>query len=93
MWPGIAYVVEERRIGFAIGVMDAIQQLGLVLFNLAVGASNDHWGAGVANPAGYGPGMWIFSATTLAAVLLAFALRRIENGPRGHGLETFTVRG
>ncbi len=93
MWPAIAYVVDERRIGFAIGVMDAIQQLGLVLFNLMVGAANDHWRAGVANPAGYDPGMWIFSATTMTAVFLAFWLRRIETGPHGHGLETFTVRG
>jgi MFS family permease len=93
MWPGLAYVVEERRIGFAIGVMDAVQQLGFVVFNLLIGATNDHWGAGAANPAGYSPGMWIFSATALVAVLLAFALRRIERGPCGHGLETFTVRG
>jgi MFS family permease len=93
MWPAIAYVVEERRLGFAIGVMDAIQQLGLFLFNLMIGGANDHWEASVANPTGYAPGMWIFSATALAALLLGVVLRRIETGPHGHGLETFTVRG
>jgi hypothetical protein len=37
--------------------------------------------------------MWIFSGTALTALLLALFLRKIETGPRGHGLETFTVRG
>ena len=44
MWPSIAYVVEKRRLGFAIGVMNAIQQPGLFLFNLMIGGAHDYWG-------------------------------------------------
>ncbi len=90
MWPCIAYVVEERRLGFAYGLMDAVQQAGLVCFNLLIGWANDHWGAGPANPAGYGPGMWMFSMIGVAAIVFGVMLRRTETGPHGHGLETIT---
>jgi MFS family permease len=88
MWPCIAYVVDPSRLGFAYGLMDAVQQFGLVGFNLLIGWSNDHWGASVANPAGYRPGMWMFSSVGVLAMLFAVWLRRVETGPRGHGLET-----
>jgi hypothetical protein len=68
--------------------MDAVQQAGLVCFNLLIGWSNDHWAAGPANPAGYRPGMWMFSVIGFVAMLLAVWLRRVETGPHGHGLET-----
>jgi len=88
MWPCIAYVVEPRRLGFAYGLMDAVQQFGLVGFNLLIGWSNDHWGASAANPAGYRPGMWMFSSVGAIALVFAIWLRRSETGPHGHGLET-----
>lgn len=88
MWPCIAYVVEPSRLGFAYGLMDAVQQAGLVGFNLLIGWSNDHWGASVTNPPGYRPGMWMFSAVGVIALVFAVWLRRVETGPRGHALET-----
>ncbi len=88
MWPCIAYVVEPSRLGFAYGLMDAVQQAGLVGFNLLIGWSNDHWAASVTNPAGYRPGMWMFSAVGVVALIFAVWLRRVETGPRAHGLET-----
>jgi MFS family permease len=88
MWPCIAYVVPESRLGFAYGVMDAVQQAGLVGFNLLIGWANDHWGASVANPSGYYPGMWMFSSVGFIALLFAIWLRKVETGPHGHGLET-----
>jgi MFS family permease len=88
MWPAIAYVVDAKRLGFALGMMDAVQQAGLVCFNLLIGWANDHWAAGPANPAGYRPGMWMFSIIGFVAMLLAVWLRRVETGPHGHGLET-----
>ena len=88
MWPCIAYVVDPTRLGFAYGLMDAIQQLGLVGFNLLIGWSNDHWGASVANPAGYRPGMWMFSVVGIAALVFGIWLRRVETGKHSHGLET-----
>ena len=88
MWPCIAYVVEPARLGFAYGLMDAVQQFGLVGFNLLIGWSNDHWAASTANPAGYRPGMWMFSSVGVLALIFAVWLRRVETGPHGHGLET-----
>jgi MFS family permease len=93
MWPCIAYVVDERRLGFAYGVMDAVQQAGLVCANQVIGWSNDRFGASPANPAGYTPGMWMFSAVGIVALVFAIWLRRVETGPHGHGLETITTHG
>ncbi len=93
MWPCIAYVVEARRLGFAYGLMDAVQQAGLVCMNRAIGWSNDHYGASVSHAAGYAPGMWMFSAVGIIALVFAIWLRRTEIGPMGHGLETITTHG
>jgi len=93
MWPCIAYVVDERRLGFAYGLMDAVQQAGLVCANQAIGWSNDRFGASPANPAGYTPGMWMFSVVGIVALVFAIWLRRVETGPHGHGLETITTHG
>ena len=90
LWPSIAYIVPPSRLGFANGLMDAIQQGGLVCVNVMIGWSNDHWAASAANPVGYRPGMWIFTVLAVLAVLFAHVLRRVETGPRGHGLETIT---
>jgi MFS family permease len=89
MWPSVAYVVEESKLGTAFGLMTMIQNIGLFGFNLMVGALNDRAGAGAANPAGYHAGMvWAFSGLGFAALLFAFLLRRNETGPHAHGLET-----
>ncbi len=93
MWPCIAYVVEERRLGFAYGLMDAVQQAGLVCANLVIGWSNDHFGASATYGAGYTPGMWMFSTVGIVALVFAIWLRRVETGPHGHGLETITTHG
>jgi MFS family permease len=92
MWPSLAYIVDRSRLGFANGMLDAIQQLGLVGINLLMGWSNDHWRAGAANPAGYHASMWMFSAIALAAIVSAILLRRVETGPNAHGLETITAQ-
>jgi MFS family permease len=88
LWMSVVLVVDRSRLGFASAVVDAIQQIGLVGMNLLIGWSNDHWLAGPTNPAGYRPGMWIFTALALLAVCCAIALRRVETGPRAQGLET-----
>ncbi len=89
MWPSVAYVVPESKLGTAFGLMTMIQNIGLTGFNLLVGALNDQAKAGAANPAGYHAGMvWAFSGLGFAALLFAFLLRRSETGPKAHGLET-----
>jgi MFS family permease len=88
IWPSIAYLVEEQRLGTAYGLSFMLQNIGLTVFNLAAGALNDWGGAGAENPAGYDPMLWMFAVLSLAAVLFAWLLRQRETGPRGHGLET-----
>ena len=92
MWPSVAYVVGESKLGTAYGLMTMIQNIGLFAFNLLIGWANDNWGASAANPGGYVPGMWMFSILGFVGLLFAFLLRRSETGPGAHGLETITVR-
>jgi MFS family permease len=91
MWPSVAYIVEEKRLGTAYGVMTMIQNVGLFLFNLLIGWANDFAGASGANPDGYALGMWIFSSLGFLGFFFAYLLRREETGPRAHGLETITA--
>ncbi len=92
MWPALFYVVDKSRLGVANGMLDTLQQIGLVAVNLLVGWANDHWLASATNAAGYHAGMWMFTAIALLAALFAFALWRVETGPNTHGLETITTR-
>ena len=91
MWPSVAYIVEEQRIGTAYGLMTMIQNIGWGATNLLIGWANDHSGASVENPMGYSLGMWMFTALGVLAVSFAWMLRRHETGPNAHGLETITV--
>jgi MFS family permease len=92
MWPSIAYIVEEQRIGTAYGLMTMIQNIGWGATNLLIGWANDTSRASAENPEGYALGMWIFTGLGVLAVLFAWLLRRHETGPHAHGLETITVR-
>jgi len=91
MWPSVAYIVEERRLGTAYAVMTLIQQIGVAGMNWTIGRTNDVFEASAANPMGYAPGMWIFSILGFLALFFAIMLRREETGPNAHGLETITV--
>jgi MFS family permease len=91
MWPSVAYLVEQSKLGTAYGLMTMIQNIGLAGFNLMVGWANDHSHAGANNPGGYNLGMWIFSILGFLGLTFAFLLRQRELGPHGHGLETITT--
>jgi MFS family permease len=88
MWPSVAYIVDQSKLGTAYGLMTMIQNIGLAGFNLLIGGANDYTGASASNPDGYTLGMWIFSSVGFFAFLFAFLLRRSEKGPNAHGLET-----
>jgi MFS family permease len=88
MWPSVAYLVEERRLGTAYAMMTLVQQVGLAGMNWLIGWANDTAHAGAANPAGYRPGMWIFTVLGFLGLLFSWLLYRSEKGPGGHGLET-----
>ena len=91
MWPSVAYIVEESKLGTAYGLMTMIQNIGLAFFNWLIGEVNDLAGASAQNPRGHVPGMWIFSFLGIAGFIFAYLLRRQEAGPDAHGLETITV--
>ncbi|MFA7228753.1 MAG: MFS transporter [Melioribacteraceae bacterium] len=80
MWPSVAIIVDEAKLGTAYGLMTMIQNIGLAAFNFLIGWSNDFSG-------GYKMGMWIFSSLGFFGLLFAFLLRRSEMGAGGHGLE------
>jgi MFS family permease len=92
MWPALVYVVDKSRLGLANGMLDTVQQAGLVVINLLIGWANDRWLASAKNAAGYHAGLLMFTGIAVLAVLCAFALWRAETGPSAHGLETITTR-
>ncbi|HXJ87206.1 MAG TPA: MFS transporter [Candidatus Binatia bacterium] len=91
MWPSVAYIVEQSRLGTAYALMTLIQQIGFFLLNLLIGKANDYSHAGLDNPGGYALGMWIFSILGFFGLALSLLLRMRETGPQAHGLETITT--
>ena len=85
MWPSVALIVEEKKLGTAYGLMTMIQNIGLTTFNLLIGWANDiSTTNGVTD---YSLGMWFFSITGFAGLLFAVMLRKQETGPNTSGLE------
>lgn len=78
MWPYVALVVNQSKLGTAYGLMTMIQNVGLATFNLLIGFSNDLFHAGPSNPDGYIPGMWIFSILGFLGLFFAYKLRQTE---------------
>jgi MFS family permease len=91
MWPSVAYIVAESRLGTAYALMTLIQQIGFFIMNLLIGKANDYAAAGLQNPGGYALGMWIFSVLGFVGMAFAIVLRIRETGAHGHGLETITT--
>ena len=92
MWPSVAYIVDQNRLGTAYALMTLIQQIGFFLLNLLIGKANDYSHASLNNPGGYALGMWIFSILGFVGMGLAIGLRIRETGPHGHGLESITTK-
>jgi MFS family permease len=87
LWPAVPYLVEPRRLGTAFGLMTMLQNVGMTLCNLIVGALNDAAGASATNPDGYVPMLWFFGMLSLLGFVFAWLLRRRETGASSHGLE------
>ena len=88
MWPAVAYIVEQNRLGSAYALMFLLQQAIIAGVDWLVGRLNDNALASATNPAGYLPMLWVFSLLGAMALAFAFMLWRYETGPQGHGLET-----
>src|SRR5271169_117145 len=81
MWPSVAYIVDEHRLGTAYALMGLVQQVGFAIFNYAVGQANEFHHAGPDNFQGYAFGMWLFSILGFLALFFALLLRARETGP------------
>ncbi|MCH8477743.1 MAG: MFS transporter [Wenzhouxiangella sp.] len=92
MWPSVAYIVDERRLGSAYAMMTLCQQLGWVVVPPVIGLLNDSFQASPENPAGYAAGMWFYTFLASLGLVFSWLLYRSEKGPGGHGLETITTR-
>lgn len=91
MWPSVAYIVEQRRLGTGYALMTLCQQIGMAIVPWTIGLLNDSFKAGPENPGGYAPGMWTFTALAALGLVFSFLLWRTERGAGGHGLETITT--
>jgi MFS family permease len=92
LWPAVPYLVAPNRLGTAYGLMTMVQNIGLTVFNVAVGALNDASGASAQNPRGYLPMLWTFAILSLSGLVFASLLRRREMSPVGHALESVRPR-
>jgi MFS family permease len=92
MWPSVAYIVQQKRLGTGYALMTLCQQVGMAVIPWLIGFTNDWFRAGPENPGGYAPGMWIFTALASLGLFFSFMLWKTEKGPGGHGLETITTK-
>lgn len=91
IWPSVAYIVPERTLGTALGLMTMIQNIGMWAVPNMLGYANDHMHASASNPHGYMGMMRILMTLGLGGIIFAILLRIRETGPHGHGLETITA--
>jgi MFS family permease len=87
MWPSVAYIVSEDKLGTAYSLMTMIQQIGVAAIAFLIGKLNDVYAASSTNAAGYNPGMWLLSTLAIFGLIFSFWLRKAETGPNSHGLE------
>jgi MFS family permease len=81
LWPSVAQLVDEERLGSAYAMMTFCQQVGMALVPLVIGALNDWAGASPENPAGYTPGMWFYTALGACGLWFSWRLWRAGRGP------------
>jgi MFS family permease len=78
MWPSVAYLVDEKRLGTGYALMTLCQQVGWASMSWALGRLNDASLASAANPAGYNPGMWLLSGLSVLGLFFSWMLWRHE---------------
>jgi MFS family permease len=89
MWPSVAKIVSENRLGTAYGMMFSLQNLGLFAIPILTGRILDV--TNMNNPAGsplnYTYAMILFSGLGFVALFFAFMLKR-DDKTSGYGLES-----
>jgi MFS family permease len=87
IWPSTAMLIEPRRLGTALGLVNMLQNLLLAASNVIAGWLADRGHAGPAHPSGYDAMLWYFGLVSLVASVSVALLWGRESGPHGHGLE------
>lgn len=88
MWPSVARIVSENRLGTAYGIMFSLQNLGLFAIPILAGRILDITNKDIAagQPLNYTVTMILFSCLGIVALFFAFLLRK-EDKTSGYGLE------
>ncbi len=88
MWPSVARIVSENRLGTAYGIMFSLQNLGLFAIPILAGRILDITNKDIAagQPLNYTVTMVLFSSLGIVALFFAFLLRK-EDKTSGYGLE------
>src|SRR5512133_285866 len=86
MWPSVARIVSENRLGTAYGIMFSTQNLGLFAIPILAGYVLDATNKAASGPLDYKYTMVMFSILGLIALFFAFMLKR-DDKTSGYGLE------
>ncbi|HLO57678.1 MAG TPA: MFS transporter [Bacteroidales bacterium] len=86
MWPSVARIVEEKKLGTAYGIMFSTQNLGLFAIPILAGYVLDVTNKGNTGPLNYTYAMILFSSLGFIALFFAFMLKK-DDKTSGYGLE------
>jgi MFS family permease len=88
MWPSVAKIVEENRLGTAYGLMFTIQNYGLMIFPAIIGKVLDltNKNVKIGDVLNYKWAILMLGFLGIAGLIFAFLLRR-EDKTSGYGLE------
>ncbi|MFH1050583.1 MAG: MFS transporter [bacterium] len=100
MWPSVALLVEEKRLGTAYGIMTSLQNLGLFLFPIIAGYVLDKTNKGVTQSMissgtaiyDYTYTILVFAALGILGLFFAYLLKRADKVSTGFGLEKRPVK-
>ncbi len=84
LWPSVPKIIDERILGSAYCVIFWIQNIGLLLVPIIIGAVNDATGS-------YVLPMIIFSSFGVAALFIGMLLKR-EDKKKGYGMELPNIK-
>ena len=84
LWPSVPKIIDNRILGSAYCVIFWIQNIGLLLVPIVIGAVNDATGS-------YVVPMIIFSSFGVAALFIGMLLKR-EDTKKGYGLELPNIK-
>jgi MFS family permease len=86
MWPAVAKIVNENRIGTAYGLMFSLQNIGLWVFPILAGLILDNTNAPEGTKLDYTFTQLMFASLGLAGLVFALLLKR-DDKISGFGLE------